>query len=49
MSSAASLVALQLVSRLTTFGLNSALVRLTSAEAFGTVAIQLDLLLNTVR
>lgn len=48
-SSALSLVGLQLSSRLVTFALNQVLVRLTSAEAFGTVAIQLDFLLNTVR
>ncbi|KAF8628585.1 hypothetical protein AX17_005981 [Amanita inopinata Kibby_2008] len=47
-SSASSLVALQLVSRLFTFVLNQALVRLVSPSAYGTAAIQFELMLSTI-
>ncbi|KAM6501853.1 Rft-1 domain containing protein [Amanita muscaria] len=47
-SSASSLIALQLVSRLFTFGLNQVLLRLVSPSAYGTVAIQFELVLNTI-
>ena len=43
-----ALVTLQLVSRLITFTLNQALVRLASPEVFGTAAIQFDLVYSTV-
>jgi oligosaccharide translocation protein RFT1 len=48
LSSASSLIALQLVSRLFTFGLNQAMLRLASPEAFGTAAIQFELMLSTI-
>lgn len=48
LSSARSLIALQLVSRLVTFALNQALVRLASARVFGTASIQFDLLRDTI-
>lgn len=48
LSSASSLVALQLFSRLFTFGLNQAMFRMASPEAFGTAAIQFELMLNTI-
>lgn len=48
LSSASYLIALQAGSRLVTFGLNQALLRLATPQAFGTVAIQLELLLNTI-
>lgn len=41
-------MALQLFSRLVTFALNQALVRLASPIAYGTVSIQLELLLSTI-
>ncbi|KAF8885659.1 Rft protein-domain-containing protein [Infundibulicybe gibba] len=47
-SSASSLVFLQLLSRLFTFSLNQALVRLVPPRAYGTAAIQLELLLSTI-
>lgn len=47
-SSASSLVALQLFSRLFTFVLNQALFRLASPTAYGTVAIQFELMLSTI-
>jgi oligosaccharide translocation protein RFT1 len=47
-SSASYLIALQAGSRLVTFALNQALLRLATPQAFGTVAIQLELLLNTI-
>lgn len=47
-SSAYSLIALQILSRLATFTLNQLLLRLASPKVFGTAAIQLDLLLSTV-
>ena len=47
-SSASSLVALQLFSRLFTFALNQALLRLVSPSAYGTAAIQFELLLSTI-
>lgn len=47
-SSASSLVALQFFSRLFTFALNQALVRLVSPSAYGTAAIQFELLLSTI-
>lgn len=47
-SSASSLVLLQLSSRLFTFALNQALVRLASPQTFGTAAIQFELLLSTI-
>lgn len=46
--SASSLMALQLFSRSITFALNQALVRLASPTVYGTVSIQLELLLNTI-
>lgn len=45
---ASSLILLQLLSRLVTFGLNQALVRLASPEVFGTASIQFELLLSTI-
>lgn len=45
--SAAQLVGLQLGTRLLTFALNQALLRLSTPAAFGTVSIQLDLLLHS--
>ena len=48
LKSASSLMALQLFSRLVTFALNQALVRLASPIAYGTVSIQLELLLSTI-
>jgi oligosaccharide translocation protein RFT1 len=47
-SSASSLVALQLFSRLFTFVLNQALFRLASPRTYGTVAIQFELMLSTI-
>jgi oligosaccharide translocation protein RFT1 len=47
-SSASSLVALQLFSRIFTFVLNQALFRLASPRAYGTVAIQFELMLSTI-
>lgn len=48
LASASSLVFLQLFSRIFTFVLNQALVRLVSPEVFGTAAIQFELLLSTI-
>ncbi|KAG2158043.1 Rft protein-domain-containing protein [Suillus bovinus] len=43
-----SLMGLQLVSRLLTFVLNQALVRLASPQAYGTAAIQFEFILSTI-
>jgi oligosaccharide translocation protein RFT1 len=48
LSSAYSLMGLQLFSRLFTFLLNQALFRMSSPQAFGTAAIQFELVLNTI-
>jgi oligosaccharide translocation protein RFT1 len=48
LSSASLLVGLQLVSRLFTFVLNQALLRFVSPQAFGTAAIQFELLSSTI-
>ena len=48
LSSASSLVLLQLFSRVFTFILNQLLVRLVSPQVFGTAAIQFELLLSTI-
>lgn len=48
MGSATLLIGLQLFSRLFTFGLNQAMVRMASPKAFGTAAIQFELLLSTI-
>ncbi|OBZ71080.1 Oligosaccharide translocation protein rft1 [Grifola frondosa] len=48
LASASSLVLLQLFSRIFTFVLNQALVRLVSPQVFGTAAIQFELLLSTI-
>jgi hypothetical protein len=48
LSSASSLIGLQLVSRLLTTVLNSALVRMVSPSVFGTAAIQFEFLLGTI-
>ncbi|KAI0920067.1 hypothetical protein AcW1_007356 [Taiwanofungus camphoratus] len=48
LASASSLVLLQLFSRIFTFILNQALVRLVSPQVFGTAAIQFELLLSTI-
>ncbi|WWC90091.1 uncharacterized protein L201_005024 [Kwoniella dendrophila CBS 6074] len=45
---ARSLVLLQLLSRLLTFGLNQALLRLASPTVFGTAAIQFDLICSSI-
>jgi Rft protein len=47
-SSASSLMALQLISRLFTFVLNQAMFRLASPRTFGTAAIQFELMLSTI-
>jgi oligosaccharide translocation protein RFT1 len=47
-SSAYSLMGLQLVSRLFTFALNQCLLRLASPQVFGTAAIQFELIFSTV-
>ncbi|TFK37659.1 Rft protein-domain-containing protein [Crucibulum laeve] len=47
-SSASSLMALQLFSRVFTFILNQALFRLASPRAFGAAAIQFELMLSTI-
>ncbi|KAF5353438.1 hypothetical protein D9756_008112 [Leucocoprinus leucothites] len=47
-ASVTALIGLQLFSRLFTFILNQALVRLTSPEIFGAAAIQFDLILSTI-
>ncbi|KAI5121237.1 hypothetical protein M0805_007244 [Coniferiporia weirii] len=46
--SASSLMGLQLLSRLVTFALNQALIRLASPAVYGTASVQLELLLNTI-
>ncbi|KAG6837050.1 hypothetical protein H0H93_015621 [Arthromyces matolae] len=46
--SASSLMALQLVSRLFTFLLNQAMFRIAPPQAYGTAAIQFELLLSTI-
>ncbi|KZO97593.1 Rft-1-domain-containing protein [Calocera viscosa TUFC12733] len=48
LATASSLVVLQLLSRLVTFVLNQALVRLAPPEVFGTASVQFDLLLATI-
>lgn len=48
LGSARSLIGLQLVSRLVTFVLNQSLVRLASPQAYGTVAVQFELILSTI-
>ena len=47
-SSAFSLIALQLFSRLFTFALNQSLLRIASPQVFGTAAIQFELLFSTI-
>lgn len=47
-SSASSLMGLQLFSRFFTFALNQALFRLASPSAFGAAAIQFELIINTI-
>ncbi|TDL29647.1 Rft-1-domain-containing protein [Rickenella mellea] len=46
--SVSSLMGLQLVSRLFTFALNQALVRIASPQTFGTASIQFELVLSTI-
>ncbi|KAF8558427.1 Rft-1-domain-containing protein [Imleria badia] len=48
LGSARSLIGLQLVSRLVTFVLNQGLVRLASPQAYGTAAVQFELLMSTI-
>jgi oligosaccharide translocation protein RFT1 len=48
LSSVSRLVLLQLFSRILTFALNQALVRLASPQTFGTAAIQFELFLSTI-
>ncbi|EIW61017.1 Rft-1-domain-containing protein [Trametes versicolor FP-101664 SS1] len=48
LASGSSLVLLQLFSRIITFVLNQALVRLVSPQVFGTTSIQFELLLSTI-
>ncbi|GHJ85104.1 hypothetical protein NliqN6_1506 [Naganishia liquefaciens] len=48
LTSAKSLIALQLVSRLITFSLNQALIRIASPKVFGTAAVQFDLVRDTI-
>ena len=48
LASGSSLVLLQLFSRVITFVLNQALVRLVSPQIFGTTSIQFELLLSTI-
>ena len=48
LASAKSLIGLQLVSRLVTFALNQALVRIASPRAYGTAAVQFELIMSTV-
>lgn len=48
LTTARALILLQLLSRLLTFGLNQALVRLAPPEVFGTAAIQFDLICSTI-
>jgi oligosaccharide translocation protein RFT1 len=47
-SSGSALIALQFFSRLLTFLLNQALVRIASPQVFGTAAIQFELLLSSI-
>lgn len=47
-SSLTALIGLQLFSRLFTFTLNQALIRMASPEVFGAAAIQFDLILSTI-
>ncbi|KAJ7590923.1 Rft-1-domain-containing protein [Mycena floridula] len=48
MSSLAPLISLQLLSRMVTFGLNQALLRMVSRRVYGTAAIQFELVLSTI-
>jgi oligosaccharide translocation protein RFT1 len=48
LTSAKSLIALQLLSRLITFSLNQSLIRIASPKVFGTAAVQFDLVRDTV-
>jgi oligosaccharide translocation protein RFT1 len=48
LTSVLSLMGLQLCSRLLTFVLNQALLRLASPQAYGTAAIQFELILSTI-
>lgn len=48
LTTARALILLQLLSRLLTFGLNQALVRLAPPEVFGTAAIQFDLICSSI-
>lgn len=48
LGSVRSLIGLQLASRLVTFVLNQGLVRLASPQAYGTVAVQFELIVSTV-
>ncbi|KZS96744.1 Rft-1-domain-containing protein [Sistotremastrum niveocremeum HHB9708] len=48
LASASSLVFLQIISRLFTFALNQALVRLASPQTYGIASIQFELLLSTI-
>ncbi|EJU00255.1 Rft-1-domain-containing protein [Dacryopinax primogenitus] len=48
LSTATSLVLLQLLTRAVTFILNQALVRIAPPEVFGTASVQLDLVLSTI-
>ena len=48
LKSVSSLMGLQVFSRLISFALNQALVRLATPDVYGTVSIQLELLLNTI-
>jgi hypothetical protein len=43
-----SLIGLQLVSRLASFGLNQSLIRIASPTVYGTAAIQFDLIRDTI-
>lgn len=47
-SSASSLMALQLITRIFTFCLNQAMFRLASPRAFGLAAVQFELLMSTI-
>jgi oligosaccharide translocation protein RFT1 len=47
-TSVVALIGLQLFSRLFTFTLNQALIRMTSPEIFGAAVIQFDLILSTI-
>jgi oligosaccharide translocation protein RFT1 len=48
LTTARALILLQLLSRMLTFGLNQALVRLAPPEVFGTAAIQFDLICSSI-